>query len=126
MVLILDGNSEKGAQVRTNLCYLIWPRHLIDREQSQMVFMFSEKTSVFPGCMLPILHTVCPTSSDPVYKVSYYMKWVTTALTDGSKLLYKWVTTSWIYSIFLYACSTCSKLPAIISTMNICLFLNLV
>ena len=29
MVLILDGNSEIGAQVRSNLCYLIWLRHLI-------------------------------------------------------------------------------------------------
>ena len=29
MVLILDGNSEKGAYVRSNLCYLICLRHFI-------------------------------------------------------------------------------------------------
>ena len=29
MVLILDGNSELGAQVRSNLCYLICLRHLL-------------------------------------------------------------------------------------------------
>ena len=29
MVLILDGNSEKSALVRSNLCYLIFSRHLI-------------------------------------------------------------------------------------------------
>jgi len=29
MVLILDGNSEMGAHVRSNLCYLISFRHLI-------------------------------------------------------------------------------------------------
>ena len=28
-VLILDGNSEIGAHVRSNLCHLIWIRHLI-------------------------------------------------------------------------------------------------
>ena len=29
LVLILDVNSEKGAQVRSNLCYLICLRHLM-------------------------------------------------------------------------------------------------
>ena len=29
MVLILDGNSEICAHVRSNLCYLIFSRHLI-------------------------------------------------------------------------------------------------
>ena len=33
MVLILDGNSEIGAQVRSNLCYLIWLRLSIISEQ---------------------------------------------------------------------------------------------
>ena len=29
MVLILDGNLDKGAHVSNNLCYLTWLRHLI-------------------------------------------------------------------------------------------------
>ena len=29
MLFILDGNSEIGAQVRSNLCYLIYIRYLI-------------------------------------------------------------------------------------------------
>ena len=29
MVLILDGNLDMGAHVRSNLCYLTWLRHLI-------------------------------------------------------------------------------------------------
>ena len=28
--------------------------------------------------------TVCPRISDPVYIISYYMKWVTTSWTDGT------------------------------------------
>ena len=34
------------------------------------------------------LYTMCPRSSDPIYKVSYYMKWATTSLTDNTYLTY--------------------------------------
>ena len=43
MVLILDGNSEQGENVKSNLSYMICKRHLIDRAQSQIRFLFSNK-----------------------------------------------------------------------------------
>ena len=47
IVLILDGNSGIGAQVRCNLCYLICLRGIrFDREQSQIVH-FSPKRPIF-------------------------------------------------------------------------------
>ena len=42
MELILDGNSEIGAHVRSNLCYLIFLRHLL---RSRTVTIVSEKTT---------------------------------------------------------------------------------
>ena len=49
MLLILGGNSEIGAQLRSNLCYLICLRHLIrSREVTDLIFFFSEKT-YFPS-----------------------------------------------------------------------------
>ena len=42
MVLILDGNLELDAHERSNRCYLIFLRHWMYREQSQI--SFSEKT----------------------------------------------------------------------------------
>ena len=49
---------------------------------------------------LPSWYTVCPRSSDPFYKVPYYIKWVTTSWTYGtckavSRALY-------MYSCILY------------------------
>ena len=41
MVLRLDGNSEIGAHVRNNLCYLICVRHLIRPEQAQKPILLS-------------------------------------------------------------------------------------
>ena len=38
MVLLLDGNSETGTHVISNLCYLICLRHLVDLDQSQIAF----------------------------------------------------------------------------------------
>ena len=38
MLLILNGNSENGAQVRNNLCYLIRLRHLI-RAREKTIFL---------------------------------------------------------------------------------------
>ena len=49
MVLILDGNSEIGAQVRSNLCYLICLKHLIRNKAVSNRVIFSEKTYV-PLC----------------------------------------------------------------------------
>ena len=42
--LILDGNSEIGAHVRSNLCYLICLRHLIRPRAVGWYFILSEKT----------------------------------------------------------------------------------
>ena len=36
--MVLDGNSEIGAHVRSNLCYLICLRNLLDKEKSQIRF----------------------------------------------------------------------------------------
>ena len=54
MVIILDGNSDIGAHVRTNLCYLISSRHFIRSMQSQ-IFFFADLQ--FAICSLG---TVCP------------------------------------------------------------------
>ena len=48
MVLLLDGNSEIGAHVRSNLCYLICLRHLIKLRSHKSDL--SEKT-YFPLCV---------------------------------------------------------------------------
>ena len=43
MVFIYDGNSEIGAQVRSNLCYLIYLRHLMRSRGVTNRFFFSHK-----------------------------------------------------------------------------------
>ena len=50
VVLILDGNSEIGGQVRSNLCYLICLRHLIRSEQSHIGFLFRKKDTDLHDC----------------------------------------------------------------------------
>ena len=40
MVLLLDGNSEILAHLRSNFYYMICLRHLIEREQSQINYVF--------------------------------------------------------------------------------------
>ena len=37
--------------------------------------------------VLYLLSTVCPISSDPFYKISYYIKWVTTSWTHSMSFL---------------------------------------
>ena len=49
-VLILDVNSEMGAHVRSNSCYLICLRHLIRLREVTKLFFLSEKT-FFPSCL---------------------------------------------------------------------------
>ena len=43
MVLVLHGNSEKGAHVRINLCYLIYRRYLIRSGAVTNRFFFGRK-----------------------------------------------------------------------------------
>jgi len=51
MVLILDGNSEIGAHVRSKPCYLICLRHLIrSKAVSKRIFSISKNT-YFPSCV---------------------------------------------------------------------------
>ena len=45
MVLLLNGNSEIGRHVSSNLCYVICLRHSLDREQTQIVFF--QKRPIF-------------------------------------------------------------------------------
>ena len=47
--------------------------------------------------LITITHTVCPRSSDPLYLVSYYIKWVTTSWTYG-----RWVDGRYIYIYIQY------------------------
>ena len=49
MALILDGNSEIGAHVWKNICYLICLSICLDGEHSQIGFFTSEKTCS-PSC----------------------------------------------------------------------------
>ena len=50
MVLILDGNSGIGAQLRRNLFCLICLRHKLYRGKSQIGFLFSIKTFFLNSC----------------------------------------------------------------------------
>ena len=47
MLLILDGNSEIGAHVRSNHCYLIYLRKLIRSKTFTNRFVFSKKTHFY-------------------------------------------------------------------------------
>ena len=47
MVPILDGNSEIGAHVRSNLYYSICLSHFIDREQSKIWNFFLQRKPIF-------------------------------------------------------------------------------
>ena len=47
MVLILDGNLDKGAHVSNNLCYLTWLRHLIRPRAVTNRIFFCRKIPVF-------------------------------------------------------------------------------
>ena len=48
MVIILDGNSEIDARVRSNLCYLTCPRHSIRSRPFALRMFFSPKIPIFP------------------------------------------------------------------------------
>ena len=53
MVLILDGNLETGAQIRSNVCYLICLRHLIrSRAVTNRVYL-TPKEPIFLCSELP-------------------------------------------------------------------------
>ena len=60
MVLRLDGNSERGAHARSNLCHLIYSRHLI---RSRAV-----TNRIFFNLKRPIFIHLCATSSDRYHK----------------------------------------------------------
>ena len=47
-----------------------------------------------PGLQHPS-HTVCPSSSDPFYLVSYYVKWVTTSWTYGRNITFSASSLMW-------------------------------
>ena len=49
-LLILDGNSELGARVRSNLCYLICFRHLLGSRAVTNRNVFSKKIIFFHPC----------------------------------------------------------------------------
>ena len=50
MVLKLYGNSEIGAHIMSNLCYLTWLSHLIRSRAVTYLLFFPEKT-YFPSCV---------------------------------------------------------------------------
>ena len=45
------------------------------------------RENTFPPMTLTDLATVCPRNFDPSHKVTYFIKWVKTSRTDGSKVL---------------------------------------
>ena len=55
--------------------------------------------------------TICPRSSDPFCIVTYYIKWVTTSWTDGSKFVSWWkgCIFNWCmcYCVFKLSCPSC-------------------
>ena len=70
MVLILDGNCEIGAHVRSNLCYLTYLRTLISSRVGTNRIFLSEKTYI-PSCVRTC--SVLPSNKstmDPTF--SYY------------------------------------------------------
>ena len=62
MVLILDGSSETGAPLGSNLCYLIYSRHLI-RARGVKNWFFSPKIPIF-------LHAYAICSELPSYIIT--------------------------------------------------------
>ena len=64
MVLILDGNLEIGAHVRSNLCYLNFLRHLLRVIAVTNIILFTKNT-YFPSC---VRNMFClPSNSDTMY-----------------------------------------------------------
>ena len=49
------------------------PGHTVNQRPEEKFYGFGFDTSV--------IYTVCPGSTDPIYIVRYYIKWVTTTLT---------------------------------------------
>ena len=77
MVLIIDGNSEIGAHIKSKLCYLICIRHLIrPRTVSYRNFSFPVRPIFLNACAIcpelvsnirtmDIPNTICPTWHEP-------------------------------------------------------------
>ena len=49
---------------------------------------FRTHRKTFPGTHQMFPCTICPRSSDPFYKVSYYIKWVTTSWTHSTSQMF--------------------------------------
>ena len=79
MVLILDGSSDIGAQVRRNLCHLICLKHLIrSKAVTNLIFFWTSTGPFILGCVVGSIgyYNYCPRSLDLFYIVTSYIKWV--------------------------------------------------
>ena len=72
LVFILDGSSEHDTRVLSKARFYLFKAFLTSTAPS-----VSLKISFSPICyVLPsYIDTVCPGSSDPLYIVTYYIKW---------------------------------------------------
>ena len=68
--------------------YIIWVPCIVHKG------LYFLPDSWFPTATINVLgrNTVCPWSSDPIYIVGYYIKWVTTSWTDSMMVLMTWRT----------------------------------
>ena len=101
MLRILDGNSDIGAHVRSNLCYLTCFRHFARSRAVPIRFFCSEK-NYFSSCVRN-------------------MSWVTIKYKYLLFDLFKAIDLIGFFSpkwnIFLHACATCPELPSNIRGM---------
>ena len=69
MMLVLDGNKEIGAHVRSNLCYLIRSRAV-----TNLIFLF--KRPIFLHACATCFEVLCVQEViTPIYIMSYYINW---------------------------------------------------
>ena len=78
---------------------------------TKMIMMLIKRKDKVHAASYPWTNTVCPSSSDPFYVVSYCITWVTTSWTHSTvcpgssdpfyavSYCIKWVTTSWTHSM---------------------------
>ena len=86
MVLTLDGNFTIGAHVRSNVCYLIFLRHLNKIESSHKSGFLSPKWSIFPyaHATRSVLQSSTTTMVVYVYNIVYREAYIQYSSTNCS------------------------------------------
>ena len=70
MVLLLDFNTEIGALVSSNFCYLICIRHLVTKKSGNKLDFFLSITTCFPTCVRNMFWVTI------LYKYQLYQQWI--------------------------------------------------